>query len=120
MPDWKFLGAHRSWEDWLGIGLGLVIMLAPWIVNETSNQPAVVNAALAGIAVVLLAELDLVQFRRWPEFGQLVCGVWVTTSSLIFGYSASGTLRIWHVLAGVLVALLAALELWQHRNEGIG
>jgi SPW repeat len=114
----KFLRSHRSWEDWLGIGLGLVIMLAPWIVSETSNQAIVMNAAVAGIAVLLFAELDLVQFRSWAEFGQLLCGFWVVASPFILGYAASGMLRVWHIVAGLFVVGLGALELWQQRNEG--
>ena len=113
MSNRNLLRPHRAWEDWLGIGLGLTIMLAPWVVSETSNQAAVVNAAVAGLAVLLLAELDLVKIRRWAEVGQLACGIWVATSPLIFGYSGTGMLRVWHIVAGLLVVILAALELWQ-------
>ncbi len=69
MSNWNFLKSHRSWEDWLSIGIGLVIILAPWVINEISNQAAVINAAVAGISIFVLAELDLVKFRRWAEVG---------------------------------------------------
>jgi 4-amino-4-deoxy-L-arabinose transferase-like glycosyltransferase len=88
-------------------------MLAPWVVSEISNQAAVVNAALAGLAVLMLAELDLVKVRRWAEVGQLACGIWVAASPFIFGYGEAGMLRAWHIVAGLLVVLIAALELWQ-------
>ncbi|MBU2582124.1 MAG: SPW repeat protein [Alphaproteobacteria bacterium] len=117
MSNWNFLRSHRSWEDWLSIALGVVIMLAPWIVEETSNQAAVVNAALCGIAVLLLAELDLVSFRRWAEAGQLGCGLWVAASPFVLGYSGGSELQIWHTVSGLAVALLAALELWQKPGE---
>lgn len=113
MSNRNLLRPHRAWEDWLGIGLGLAIMLAPWVVSETSNQAAVVNSAVAGLAVLLLAELDLVKIRRWAEVGQLACGIWVAASPFIFGYSGTGMLRVWHIVAGLLVVILAALELWQ-------
>lgn len=116
MLNWKFLRRHRTYEDWLGITLGIVIALAPWITNETSNHSVIVNAAVVGIAIMTFAELDLVHFRRWAEIGQLICGVWIAASALVFGYAASGTLRYWHVLAGLLVALLGSLEIWQLRN----
>lgn len=113
----KFLRSHRTWENWLSIGLALAILFAPWAVNEASNQAIVVNAAVAGLAVLLLAELDLVRFRRWTEFGQLICGLWVAASPLILGYSASGLLRVWHVGGGLAVAALGTLMLCQ-RNDG--
>jgi hypothetical protein len=77
----------------------------------------VINAAVAGFAVMMLAELDLVSFRRWLEAGQIVCGVWVAASPFIFGYSGSGTLRAWHIAAGALVAILGLLALWQYGKE---
>ena len=117
MSNWNFLRSHRSWEDWLSIGLGIVAMLAPWIVNEISNQAAVVNAAVAGIVILLLAELDLVKFRRWAEVGQIVCGMWVATSPFVFGYGEIGELRVWHIVTGLLVTFLGALELWQQSKE---
>ena len=117
MANRKFRSTHRTWEDWLGIALGIGIVLAPWVTGETANQAAVLNAAVAGFAVMMLAELDLVSFRRWAEVGQLVCGVWVATSSLIFGYSGTGALRVLHLVAGSFVALLGAIELWQYRSE---
>lgn len=117
MADWKLRTSQRTWEDWLGIFLGIVIALAPWVTEETRNEPAVVNAAVVGFAVMMLAELDLVSFRRWVEVAQLVCGLWIASSSLIFGYSGEGALRFWHLIAGLLVALLGVLELRQYGEK---
>ncbi len=120
MANMKLRSSDRTWEDWLGIALGIVIALAPWIVEETQNEAAVVNAAIAGLAVMMLAELDLVALRRWTEIAQIVCGAWVAASSLIFSYSGAGTLRFWHLIAGLIVALLGFLELRQSGIEKIG
>ena len=106
----------RTWQDWLGIALGLVILLAPWIVTEHSNRPAVVNAAISGVIVLMLAEFDLVKARGWAEAGLIAAGAWVAASPFIYGYAGSGMLRLWHVIAGLLVIGLGALELWQQRR----
>jgi hypothetical protein len=118
MANLKLRTSHRTWEDWLGILLGIAIALAPWVVEETANERAVANAAVVGLAVMMLAELDLVSFRRWSEAGLIVCGVWVAASPFVFGYSGGGALRAWHVVAGLAVALLGFLELWQYRSAG--
>lgn len=116
MAGSNMLGTHRTWEDWLSLALGIAIMLAPWIVGETGSRTVVANAALAGLAVMLLAELDLVAFRRWVEVAQLAVGGWVAASPTLLGYGSGGSLRTWHLVAGVLVVLLAVLELWQARR----
>ena len=114
----KFLREHRAWEDWFVMAVGIAVALAPWVTKETTHQAAVINAAVAGIALMMLAELDLVHFRSWAVLGQLVCGAWIASSSLIFGYAGSGALRIWHLLAGLAAILLGGLEIWQHRAGG--
>jgi len=106
----------REWEDWLGIALGIAIAFAPWIVEETSNRNVLINATLSGIVVLLLAEFELVKFRRWPEIGLTAAGIWVAASPLIFNYAGSGQLRFWHIAAGLIVAILGVMELRQART----
>ena len=114
MAQWNLRSTRRGWNDWLGIFLGILIALAPWIVEEVENSPAVTNAAIAGLIVMVLAEADLVKFRRWIEICQLIVGVWVAASPFIFNYAAGGSLRILHVIAGLAVAGLSILELRQN------
>jgi ABC-type uncharacterized transport system permease subunit len=116
MVSWRFLNAHRTWQDWVALGVGILIGLAPWLTGETADRAVVLNAALIGVLVFVLAEIELVKLRRWPEMGQLACGLWQTASPYVFGYAGAGKLRYWHFALGALVALLAALELWQDRR----
>jgi len=117
MAEWNLRNTRRGWDDWFGICLGILIALAPWIVEEVANSPAVANAAIAGLIVMVLAEADLVNFRRWIEVCQLIVGVWVAASPFIFDYAASGSLRILHIVGGIAVAALSILELRQNNNE---
>ncbi|MGB3044711.1 MAG: SPW repeat protein [Xanthobacteraceae bacterium] len=104
---------HRSWEDWFGMALGLMIALSPWAAGDAVSHAAVWNAALVGVLVFFLAELEYVALRRWEETGQILLGLWLVLSPYIFGYFNAGSLRFWHSTLGGLVILLAALELWQ-------
>ncbi len=104
---------HRSWEDWLGMALGLAIALSPWASGDAVAHPAVWNAALVGVAVFFIAELEYVALRRWEETAQVALGLWLVLSPYVFGYFEAGSLRFWHSTLGGLVILLAALELWQ-------
>ncbi|MBN8963008.1 MAG: SPW repeat protein [Rhizobiales bacterium] len=93
--------------------LGLMIALSPWAAGDEVRHAAVWNAALVGVAVFFLAELEYVALTRWEETGQLLLGLWLVMSPYVFGYFNAGTLRFWHSTLGGLVILLAALELWQ-------
>ena len=108
-----FLKEHRTWEDWVGIGLGILIGMTPWFAAETQNQAVVVNAMAVGLVVLVLAAFEFVDLRRWEEVGEFACGSWLVASPFVYGYASVGQLRFWHFALGMVVILLAAFELWQ-------
>ena len=112
------LKPHRTWEDGAGLLLGLAIGLSPWLSEEAKIPIVVSNSALVGLAVLMLAQLELIHARRWKEIAQLAAGVWLCASPFIFGYAHNNQLRVWHWVLGAVVALLAAFELWQAGTAG--
>lgn len=108
-----FLGTHRAWEDWAGIGLGILIGLSPWYAGPVDSQAAWLNSVIVGVLVLVLAAYEFVKPRRWEEIAEFALGLWLVASPSTYGYAGSGQLRFWHFGLGALVALLAALELWQ-------
>lgn len=109
----RFFAAHRNWEDWFGMLLGLLIAVSPWVAGDHISRAAAWNAVLIGVLVFFIAELEYVILQRWEETGQLVLGLWLIASPYVFGYFNTGSLRFWHSTLGGLVILLAALDLWQ-------
>ena len=109
----EFLKPHRSWEDGVGLLLGLMIGLTPWFSSPPPVSAVVLNSALIGLAVLMLAQLVIVRMRRWEEIAELACGVWLFTAPFVLDYSNQDHLRLWHWALGGMVAALAAFELWQ-------
>jgi hypothetical protein len=113
MAGIRFFNVHRNWEDWFGIGLGVLIGLSPWLAGQQDNQIVMWNAVLVGALVLSLAALEFVGLQRWEEAGAFALGLWLIASPFTFGYADAGVLRYWHFALGGLVTLLAMLELWQ-------
>ena len=111
------LKTHRTWEDGVGLLLGLTIGLSPWLYHEPSVPGVLLNSGLTGLAVLMLAQLELVRVRRWEEFAQLACGLWLSASPFIFDYAHQDHLRFWHWVLGAIVSVLALFQLWQDRNS---
>jgi O-antigen/teichoic acid export membrane protein len=107
------LKAHRTWEDGVGLMLGITIGLSPWFYDEPAVPVVVLNSGLIGLAVLALAQLELIRLRRWEELAQLVCGIYLSASPFIFQYAHQHQLRLWHWALGASVAILALFELWQ-------
>lgn len=113
MAKIRLFNVHRTWEDWLGIGIGVLIVLTPLISGQADSQAVVYNAALVGILVLALAAFQIVDLHRWEEGAEIACGVWLIASPFIFAYARDGALRYWHFALGAVVVLLAVLELSQ-------
>ncbi len=109
----RLFSAHRTWEDWFGMLLGLLIVASPWLAGDHVSRTAVWNTVLIGVLIFFIAELEYVILQRWEEVAQVVLALWLIASPYVFYYSTTGNLRFWHSTLGGLVILLAALELWQ-------
>lgn len=120
MSDLGFWKTHRTWEDWLGMLLGVLIVLSPWFPLQAGHEVVdaersfiVLNTFTVGLLVFGLAQLEYVALQRWEEVAEIVVGLWLIASPYIFGYSGDGLLRFWHAGLGGVVVLLATLQLWQ-------
>ena len=124
MSDFRFFGTHRTWEDWCGMLLGVLIALSPWFptqssleVIEAERRFVVLNTLTIGILIFALAQLEYVALQRWEEVAAILAGLWLIASPYMFGYSGDGMLRFWHSSLGALVVLLGALQLWQDWSQ---
>jgi hypothetical protein len=116
-----FLKRHRTWEDWVGMGLGVLILISPFAVNDQLEQAMTLNTLVTGLLVLIVSEIELLGAAAWETWEEVVSaaiGVWLMVSPFLFGYAAIGQLRFWHFALGALVALLAAVEFWQDWKLG--
>ena len=120
MSGFNFFSKHRTWEDWFGMLLGVLIVVSPWFPQQPANDVMdaersvmILNTFVVGMLVFGLAQLEYVALQRWEEVAEIALGLWLIASPLIFGYSGDDTLRAWHATLGGIVVLLGALQLWQ-------
>jgi hypothetical protein len=103
---------RTTWEDGVGPWLGITIGLTPWFYDEAVVPTVVLNSTLTGLAVLALAQLEIVILRKWEEFANW-SGAWLIVSPFIFDYAHQDRLRYWHWVLGGTVSVLAAFEIWQ-------
>src|SRR5262245_53023175 len=120
MSDFRLLGTHKTWEDWCGMLLGLLIILSPWFPTQTAHDVVdsdrsfmILNAFTVGILVLGLAQLEYVALQRWQEGAEILLGLWLIASPAIFGYANDCLKLLWQSVLGGLVEWLGALRRWQ-------
>lgn len=113
MTHMHFFDKHRTWEDWLGMALGLVIIATPWIAQHAVDPFVTLSTVAIGLLLITTATMELFDRQRWEETVELFCGLWLAAAPFVLGYWGDGPLGVWHVVIGVVIACVALLELRQ-------
>ena len=103
---------NRTAFDVVNIIAGLGLLLSPWYLSYAAETYAAWNAWLAGAAVTLIAVTALFAFHQIEEWANIVLGLWAMISPWALGFSAVGAATWAHGIAGLVVAVLAAVSLW--------
>jgi hypothetical protein len=90
--------------------LGAILMVSPWIFGF-SDGAASTNAFVSGVIIAVISIAALAAFAVWEEWLNMIMGLWVLISPWVLGFP-SGTAMQVHIVIGVIVAILAALEIW--------
>jgi SPW repeat len=106
------LKEHHSWEDWLGVGLGAILMASPWLFGGATEPVVTISAVFLGILVMVLATMEFMDRQYWEETLEMAAGVWILACPFIYGYLGS-SLSYAHLAIGTVIAALAVLEFLQ-------
>ena len=67
---------------------------------------------VAGVVIAVLAVAALAAFAVWEEWLNLIVGLWTLIAPWVLGFQVNRTAMTVHVVVGILVAVLAAIEIW--------
>ncbi len=97
--------------------IGVALALTPWVLGFTAALAAALNGWIVGAAIALLAVATLFWANRWAPSAHLALGVWAIVAPFLLGFSAMTAAFAAHMIAGIPVAAIAALELWFIHNR---
>ena len=97
--------------DWVNLVLAVCLVISPWVLSFSTGAP-MYNAVISGLVIGLVAVGAIVAFAQWEEWVNLILGVWAIVSPFALGFAADTTAMWTHVVIGLAVAILAAVELW--------
>jgi hypothetical protein len=101
----------NAFIDWINLVLAIVLFVSPWVFGFAAGVTTT-NAMIGGLIIGVVAVIALVSFAQWEEWLNLVAGLGVAVSPWVVGF-ATETTAVWvHVVIGLAVAVLAAIELF--------
>ncbi len=104
----------HEWQDLACMGLGVMILLSPWVVPNDDMGIMTANTVVVGLTVLLVSELELAGHSAREEAANAAAGLWLMVSPFVLGYG--GELRLWHLVLGAIVVVFSAVEFWQERK----
>jgi hypothetical protein len=108
---------NRTVFDIVNIVAGLGLLVSPWLLGFAAETYAARNAWIVGAAIALIAAAALYAFYEAEEWVNLVLGVWTVGAPWVLGFSAVTAATWLHVVAGLVVAVLAAGNIWFSHNR---
>ena len=95
------------------IVLGVILFLAPWVAEFGTDNAAALNAWICGAAIAIVAMAAINQSYDWEEGVNLALGLWTAAAPWLLGFATIRNATWTHLIVGVLVAVMAGVELWR-------
>ncbi len=96
-----------QWEDWVGVAIGVWMLVSPWVLGFSDHQAAVMNALVMGTILVLEEMLELGVHEAVEEWIDVVAGLWLIVSPAVLGFGSLMPASLSTIAAGVLSVLFA-------------
>jgi hypothetical protein len=108
-------------DDWSSVKLcdvanlilGGILFFSPWLFDLSSGAQWQ-TASVVGLIIGVLSIAALAAFAVWEEWLNLAAGLALIVSPWLLGFQDNGAMTI-DVVIGVIVAGLAAFEVWMTR-----
>lgn len=110
MSEWT----NAKYCDVANLILGAALILSPWFFAFEAGVQSQ-NAIICGILIALLSIAALTAYAVWEEWLNLVIGLWVIVSPWVLGFAGTTAMTV-HLVIGILVAVLAAIELYMYQH----
>jgi SPW repeat-containing protein len=92
--------------------MAVFLFFSPWLVGYRDVQIATWNAGACGLAIGLMAAFAITRLQEWEEWSNATLGLWTAAAPWILGFAGTMVAMWTHVLVGLAVLGLAAVELW--------
>ena len=107
----------RRWQDWVVVGLGVIMFVTPFLFGETSQTVAASTAYVLGVLLALAGLLNAAMKEAGGlEIIPAVLAVILFVSPWAFGFTAVAALA-WSAWVIAILVVLAAGSLFAMQNR---
>jgi hypothetical protein len=96
--------------DVVNLLLGMILFFSPWLFDLSTGVQWQI-ASIVGIVIAVLSIAALAAFAVWEEWLNVIAGLALIAAPWLLAVQAGNAMTI-DVVIGVMVAALAAFEVW--------
>lgn len=111
---------QQRWQDRIGVVLGVLLFLSPWIIGFSGMAAAAASAWVIGVATVVIFSIALAKPQQWEEWVNLVLAVLLILSPFVLGFTGVVGAAWTHWILGILIGADAIWALVQIRGQAHG
>lgn len=100
-----------KWEDWMGVALGVILLVSPWALGYSAETAATMNALVMGVILVLEEMLELGLHETAEEWIDLAAGAWLIASPFVLGFASVPSAAASAIVVGALTVLFALMAM---------
>jgi len=103
--------------DIISLIAGAVLFIAPWLFGFAGTAGAAWSAWIAGALIVIAGIWAFADPARWQGWALGVLGVWSIVAPWLLGFAGLAGAMYLHLIAGLVVAAIAAWELFGNNGD---
>jgi hypothetical protein len=96
----------------VNIVAGIILAFSPWFLGYAATMSAAWNAWLVGAVLAVIGLVAMYAHHQSEEWMSMMVGLWSVVAPWVLGFAAVSAAATMHVLAGIIVAVVAACILW--------
>lgn len=105
----------RNQTNLINVLFAAILFVSPWLLGF-SYETAGLNAWASGLLLGLVSVVAILSYAEWEEWIDLALGAWILGSPWVLGFPADAAATKVHVMIGLIVTVLAAIELWKEHT----
>ncbi|MEA2928122.1 MAG: hypothetical protein QOG38_550 [Hyphomicrobiales bacterium] len=106
----------RNQTNLISVVFALMLFLSPWLLGF-SYTAAGLNAWASGLLLGLVSIVAVLSYSEWEEWVDLALGAWILGAPWVLNFPADSAATKVHVMIGLIVTLLAVVELWKEHHR---
>lgn len=104
-------------REWINGALAMILFVSPWALGFADTVAAAWTAWVTGVVLAVLVVAAVLRFAEWEVWAAMLVGLWLIMSPWVVGFTSTTAAQWTHLVIGILVAAIAAWEVWSVRHQ---